>query len=77
MTANLALVTAVDQPSALAEQWPLDRWDLRLYGSDVALRWVTFRGRPDRSRQGATGVHQDWLLAITKEWVHRALLRQL
>jgi integrase len=62
---------------AIEAQYPLDVWDLRVFGYADGMRRARFRGRADRAGRGATDITQRWLLDAAKEWVLRAALRQV
>lgn len=75
--AELSATTGHPLTEAMQAQYPLDVWDLRIFGYTHSRSRARFRGRADRAGRGATDITQRWLLGLVKEWVLRAALRQI
>ena len=79
MTAAIAEQGLAGHPfsEAIQAQFPLDVWDLGVFGYAGGAMTARFRGRVDRAGRGATGITQRWLLGSMKEWVLRNALRRV
>lgn len=79
MTAAIAEQGLAGHPfsDAIKAQFPLDVWDLGVFGYCGGAMTARFKGRADRAGRGATGITQRWLLGSMKEWVLRNALRKI